>query len=323
MKIKFRDKLLIITTLLAWCNIISVQAQLKKIVFTPQWHANVQFAGYIAARELGYYSDEGLDVTIKYPEGTVSSLELMRNKKADIVMGFLLHAIMLNANEGFNLVNVMQTSQHASLCLALKKPVKDLNIDKLHGLRVGLWNTQTAMSALVMSNKHHLNWNVVPFRNGIKLLTYGVLDAISVMEYNELLRLKYTGRDVSENSIFKMCENGYDIPEEGVYCLKDYYEQNSASVKAFIRASKKGWEWCRKHPKETVEMVTKEMNKEYVSNSEVFQSAGLNVVLKKQELTPGKINFSLLREQYDKAANTLLEAELIHTIPDYQTFIAK
>ncbi len=301
----------------------AAHAQLKHIVFTPQWHANVQFAGYIAARELGYYEEEGLDVTIKYPDGAKSSIELLRDGKADLSMALLINAIMWKANNGLDMVNVMQTSQHASLCLAMKTPMKDMTIDNLRGLRVGLWSSSTAVSALAMNNYYDLNWEVVPFHNGIKLLNYGVMDAISVMEYNELLRLKYTGRDVSEHSVFKMCENGYDIPEEGVYCLGDYYRQNTDVVKAFVRASKKGWEWCRKHPEESVEMVTKEMNKEYVNNSKVFQTAGLKVVLKKQEVAPGKTGYSLQRQQYDKAAATLRQADMITTIPDFQTFIAQ
>jgi len=302
---------------------LAVQGQLKRIVFTPQWHANVQFAGYIAARELGYYEEEGLDVTIKYPEGTKTSIEMLREGKSDLVLAFLMNAIETKTNSGLDMVNVMQTSQHSSLCLALKSPREKLDAESLSGMRVGLWSSNTAISAVAMNNRYHLNWNIVPFRSGIELLAYGVVDAISVMEYNELLRLKYTGRELSANSVFRMCENGYDIPEEGAYCLREYYHENTDAVKAFIRASKKGWAWCRKHQEEAVDMVTKEMNNEYVNNSKVFQTAGLKVVLKKQEVTPGKISYILRRDQYEKAAKTLLEVKLINTIPDFQTFIVK
>ncbi len=193
---------------------LAAQAQLKKIVFTPQWHANVQFAGYIAARELGYYEEEGLDVTIKYPVGTKTSIDMLREGHTDLILAFLMNAIEVKTNEGLE------------------------------------------------------------------------------MEYNELLRLKYAGRDVSEKYVFRMCDHNYDIPEEGAYCLREYYQKNTKAVKAFIRASKKGWEWCRQHPEESVEMVTKEMNLEHIKNSKVFQTAGLKVVLKKQELTPGKISYT-------------------------------
>jgi len=309
--------------LVLFLSALAVQAQLKKVVFTPQWHANVQFAGYIAARELGYYKEEGLDVTIKYPGGNKTSIELLRDRKADLVLAFLMNVIEKNVNEGLDMVNVMQTSQHSSLCLALKSPKKNLSMESLRGMKVGLWSSNTAISAEAMNNEHQLGWNIVPFRSGIEVLTYGSLDAISVMEYNELLRLKYTGHNVSENCVFKMCENGYDIPEEGVYCFREYYQQNADVVKAFIRASKKGWAWCREHPEQTVDMVTTEMNKEHIRNSRVFQTAGLKVVLNKQEVTPGKIGYTLQREQFEKAANTLLEVKLISKKPDFQTFIVK
>jgi len=302
---------------------LTTQAQLRKIVFTPQWHANSQFAGYIVARELGYYKDEGLDVTIKYPGGTKTSIEMLRDGTSELALAFLMNAIEEKTNNGLDVVNVMQTSQHSSLCLALKSPQENITIESLHGLRVGLWESKTAITAEAMNNRYNLNWNIVPFRKGIELLSYGVLDAISVMEYNELLRLKYAGRDVSEKYVFRMCENGFDIPEEGLYCLRSYYNKNANLVKAFIRASKKGWEWCRKHPEQAVDMVTKEMNATNINNSRVFQSAGLKVVLKKQEVTPGKIGYTLQREQFEKAASTLLEVNLIKTIPDFQTFIAK
>ncbi len=302
---------------------LAAQAQLKKIIFTPQWHANVQFAGYIAARELGYYEEEGLDVTIKYPVGTKTSIDMLREGHTDLILAFLMNAIEVKTNEGLDMINFMQTSQHSSLCLALNSPKENLDANSLRGMHVGLWSSNTAVSAVAMNNRHHLGWKIVPFHNGIDLLAYGVLDAISVMEYNELLRLKYAGRDVSEKYVFRMCDHNYDIPEEGAYCLREYYQKNTKAVKAFIRASKKGWEWCRQHPEESVEMVTKEMNLEHIKNSKVFQTAGLKVVLKKQELTPGKISYTLLRDQFQKAANTLLEVKLINSIPDFQTFIAK
>jgi len=316
----FRNGYLILALLL---STLTAQAQLKKIVFTPQWHANAQFAGYIAARELGYYEAEGLDVTIQYPEGSKTSIDMLREGKSDLVLAFLMNAIQVKTNEGLDVVNVMQTSQHSSLCLALKSPKENLNVESLQGLRVGLWSSNTAISAAAMNNSYQLQWDIVPFRAGIGLLTYGVVDAISVMEYNELLRLKYAGWNVSENYVLRMCEHGYDIPEEGAYCLREYYQQNANVVKAFIRASKKGWEWCRTHQEEAVDLVTKEMNTKHVNNSKVFQTAGLKVVLKKQEQTPGKVGYTLQREQFDKAASTLLEVDLINRIPDFQTFIAK
>ncbi len=309
--------------LLALLFSLTVQAQRKSIVFCPQWNPNSQFAGYIAARELGFYADEGLDVTFRYPEANKSSLDLLRDGKADLATNSLTYAIVQKTNEGLDLVNVMQTSQHTSLCLALKSPKEKLSIESLHGMRVGVWYNRVSIAAEAVNTDYHLDWTIVPFRRGFKLLSYGVLDAITVMEYNELLRLKYNGYDVSDHSVLRLCDHGYDIPEDGVYCLNDFYQQNADEVKAFIRATKKGWEWCRKHPEEATMHVLKEMNNEHVGNSEVIQRAGLKVILKKQEISPGKVSYTLRRNQFDQAVNILKTAGLITTNPDFKTFIAR
>ncbi len=302
---------------------LTTQAQLKQIVFCPQWHPNVQFAGYIVARDLGYYQEEGLDVTIKYPEGAKSSIDMLREGKTHLVTTIMTYAILNKCNEGLDLVNVMQTSQHASLCLALKSPREKLDIQSLRGLRVGLWHNRISIGAEAMNIMHHLDWKIVPFRKGFKLLSYGVLDAISVMEYNELQQLKYTGYDVSDHSVLRLCDHGYDIPEDGVYCLADYYQQNADAVKAFVRASKKGWEWCRQHPEEATKYVIDEMDKTHLYYSTVVERAGLKVILEKQEETPGKVPYTLERSKFDKAVKTLQASGLITKTLDYQTFIAR
>jgi len=302
---------------------ITSQAQLKRIVFTPQWDANSQFAGYIAARELGYYEDEGLEVTIKYPGGSLSSTELLRDGKADLVTSALTSAIAMKANEGIDLVNVMQTSQHSAICLALKKPVENLTAESLRGMRVGLWYSKLAIAAEVLNIQKHLRWTEVLFRRGFKLLDYGVLDAITVMEYNELLQLKYSGHDVSKHSVLRLCESNYDVPEDGIYCLNDYFKLNAKEVRAFVKASKKGWAWCRKHPKEAADYVIEEMTKEKIVHSKVTQLEGLKIILKKQEVTPGKVSYQLNQAQFEQAANFMQAAGIITTNPDFKTFIAR
>jgi len=46
--------LMMLTAMSAWPQ--------KHFVFTPQWKAQAQFAGYYVAQEKGFYKDEGLSV---------------------------------------------------------------------------------------------------------------------------------------------------------------------------------------------------------------------------------------------------------------------
>lgn len=309
--------------LLLFLFTLTTHAQLKKLVFSPHWHANAQFSGYIAAQKLGYYKDEGLDVEIKYPGDIMSSFELLRDGKADLITGMLTSAIVAKANACVDVVNVLQTSQHSALCLALKSPVDRMDIGTLHGMRVGLWYKRMSIAAEAMNILQHMDWKIIHFRTGYKLMKYDVVDALSVMEYNELLHLKYNGYDVSDRCILRFSEHGYDIPEDGVYCLCGYYKEHPNEVKAFVRATKKGWEWCRKNPRQAVEMVVKEMAAHHVQHSTVIESAGLKVILQKQEATPGKVTYTLQPEQFEKAVATLNSAGLIQSYPEFKSFIAR
>ena len=41
-----------------------------RVVFTPQWTAQSQFAGYYVALEKGFYKSAGLDVEIVHPSAS-------------------------------------------------------------------------------------------------------------------------------------------------------------------------------------------------------------------------------------------------------------
>jgi len=302
--------------------LLSAQGK-QRIVFSPQWHAQAQFAGYIVARHMGYYEEAGLQVEIKYPTETKSSLDLMREGKADIITTMLSNAVLQKANQDADLVNVMQTSQHNALCLVRKPGKTDADVQSFSGLRIGLWANKLAILADAMNIIQHLNCRIVPFREGFNLMNYDMVDAISAMEYNELLRMKYSGWDVSNRSVLHLCDQGYDVPEDGVYCQSAFYQEHQKEVAAFVKASKKGWDWCRQHPDKATEIVVSEMRNEFVYSNAVIQRASLDVILKKQELTPGKVPYQLQEKQFDEIVRILEAANLITARPDFNSFIAR
>ena len=49
------------TAILLATSSVALYAQ-ERLVFTPQWTAQAQFAGYYVAQEMGFYKEAGLDV---------------------------------------------------------------------------------------------------------------------------------------------------------------------------------------------------------------------------------------------------------------------
>lgn len=53
---------------------LSVKAQDETIVFTPQWTAQAQFAGYYVAEAMGFYREAGVNVRIEHPSASSSAM---------------------------------------------------------------------------------------------------------------------------------------------------------------------------------------------------------------------------------------------------------
>ena len=53
-------------------------AQNDTIVFTPQWTAQAQFAGYYVAEAKGFYREAGVKVRIEHPSSTQPAMTRLR-----------------------------------------------------------------------------------------------------------------------------------------------------------------------------------------------------------------------------------------------------
>lgn len=57
---------LLLMVIAAMMAVLPARAQ-EKFIFTPQWTAQAQFAGYYVALAKGFYREVGLDVDIVHP----------------------------------------------------------------------------------------------------------------------------------------------------------------------------------------------------------------------------------------------------------------
>ena len=51
------------------------------IVFTPQWTAQAQFAGYYVAEAMGFYREAGINVRIEHPSATQPAMTRLRKNQ--------------------------------------------------------------------------------------------------------------------------------------------------------------------------------------------------------------------------------------------------
>lgn len=298
-------------------NCLSVRAQ-ERLVFTPQWTAQAQFAGYYVAQEMGFYYKAGIEVEIVHPSVTQSAISRIRNNESHATTLQLAQAMEI-INDGIPLVNILQTSMNNAMVIVSSRGMNPL---KQYGAKVGIWNAGFGQVAIGMSIKENLNYRWIPFATNVNLFVSGAIDATLAMSYNEYYQLVQTGIELSDENVYRFCDHGYNIQEDGVYMTKEFYEANKDLADKFAEASRQGWEWAIQNPEQTLEIVMEYVQREHIATNRVLQKLMLDEVLRlMKDRESGQYEFRLRPDMVKQVSDLMLENGMLDREVTYQELI--
>ena len=277
-------------------------------MFTPQWTAQAQFAGYYVAEAKGFYREAGVKVRIEHPSATQPALSRLRRKKCQATTLQLCQALEI-IDGGIPLVNILQTSMNNGMVIVSARG-KDPLTQK--GDRVGIWRMNFSQLAVCMSNNEKLDYQWVEFAQDVNLFLAGALDATLAMSYNEYYQLVQAGFQMTEKNIYRFCDHGYNVQEDGVYMTRDYYVKHKDQARRFAQASKKGWEWAAQHPEEALDIVMQYVDKNHIATNRVMQRLMLKEVLRLQvDRESKKREFRLRPDMVRQASQLMVENQML------------
>ena len=286
----------------------ATDSQDETIVFTPQWTAQAQFAGYYVAEAKGFYREAGVNVKIKHPTSTQPAMSRLRNNQSQATTLQLCQAMEI-VDDGIPLVNILQTSMNNAMVIVSARGRDPL---KQKGAKVGIWSVGFGQLAICMSIKDHLDYQWILFAQNINLFLSGALDAMLAMSYNEYYQLVQAGIEVTDKNIYRFCDHGYNVQEDGVYMLRDYYEKHKDQARRFAQASRKGWEWAAQHPEEALDIVMEYVNKENIATNRVIQRLMLKEILRLQiDRESKKREFRLRPDMVRQASRLMVENNML------------
>ena len=293
---------------------LCVTAQ-KPFVFTPQWTAQAQFAGYYVAQEKGFYKEAGLKVDIVHPSVTQTAVSRIRNNESQATTLQLCQAMEI-IDDGIPLVNILQTSMNNAMVIVSARG-KDPLTQK--GAKVGIWSVGFGQLAICMSIKDHLNYEWVRFAQNVNLFVSGALDATLAMSYNEYYQLVQAGIEMDDKRVYRFCDHGYNVQEDGVYMSRDYYEKHRDEARRFAQASRKGWEWAAEHPEEALDIVMQYVERNHIATNRVMQRLMLKDVLRLQvDRESKKREFRLRPDMVRKASRLMFENQMLSREVTYE-----
>ena len=216
---------------------------------------------------------------------------------------------METVDEGTPLVNILQTSMNNAMVI-----VSARNQDPLtqKGARVGIWSVGFGQLAICMSAKDHLDYEWVRFAQNVNLFVSGALDATLAMSYNEYYQLMQAGVEMTDTNVYRFCDHGYNVQEDGVYMTWDYYEKNKEQALRFAEASRRGWEWAVEHPDETLDIVMRYVENDRVATNRVMQKLMLDEVLRLQvDRESQQREFRLREDMVQQASQLMFENKML------------
>jgi len=240
---------------------VAAQAQ-DKLTLQLKWVTQAQFAGYIVAKEKGFYSDADLDVIIAPGGPNVAPEQVIAGGGADIIVDWMGGA--LSAREkGVPLVNIAQPFKKSGLMMICPTESGITSEADFKGKTLGVWFFGNEYPFFAWMNKLGLNTaeggdvTVLQQSFDIQPMIQKQADCISVMTYNEYGQALDAGYGPDNLTIFNYTEMGNDLLEDGLYVMEDTLA-DPAKVDAytrFVKASMQGWDYALKNPEEAAQIV--------------------------------------------------------------------
>ena len=234
-----------------------------KVTLQLKWVAQAQFAGYYAAADQGFYKAENLDVTIKPGGPDIAPEQVVASGGAEFGLNWL--ASLLSVREqGTPLVNIAQVFRQAGMRELSWKDSGITTPADWKGKKIAVWFFGNEFNLLATLAKYNLDKDkditLVQQPFDMNLLLNKEVDAAAAMTYNELYQVLSAGHTIDELNIIDYNKEGTAMPEDGIFVSADWLNKDAKNkdiAARFLRASFKGWEYCRDNVDACVDIVLK------------------------------------------------------------------
>ena len=243
-------------------------AELTPVNLQLQWFTQAQFAGYYAAKDLGFYEDVGLDVTILEGSVDIVPATVLNQGAADFAVSWVPRGLVPR-EEGLNITNIAQVFQR-SATLQVSFADSGINsVSDLEGRTVGNWGfgNEFELLAGLRTNGLDPDSDVTLVQQNFDMLALinGDIDAAQAMVYNEYAQVLETiNPDTGELyqpedlSVIDWNDEGTAMLQDALWADADRLETDSdyrdVAVR-FVEASIRGWAHCRDNAEECVNVV--------------------------------------------------------------------
>ena len=278
---------------------------LEEVSLQLKWMHQFQFAGYYIAKEKGFYANEDFDVEIRERDLKSSPFDDVISGRADY--GIADSSIVLQRLKGKPVVIASTVFQESPLVFMSLKSKNITSIYDLVDKRIMFQRSidDAALIAMIalagMSNSEYTH---VPHDFDNMSLIKGDVDVMSAYKTDQVLSYRDMGVDIN---ILDPSSYGIDFYGDLIFTSESNVRNKPERVKAFVRASLKGWQYALDHPEEAVDLIIEKYNKQAVKKLLLLEAQATKSIIKSNYVPLGTMH----EQRFIRIANVYKDLALV------------
>lgn len=260
---------------------------LERITLQLRWEYEFQFAGFVAARELGYYREVGLDVELRELHFGMSVYEELRSGRAQYAVG-TTDAVVERAS-GTPVVALAAIFQHSPFVIISREDAGIRAPEDLVGRRVSTYDTRnTILEAMLHSEGvDAARVDFVPYDQDYARIASGEVSATTAVITLQPYAFEQMGIPFS---IMYPRTYGIDFYGNTLITLEDEVRRHPDRVRAFREASLRGWEYALANPGEIIDIYLEKYSPQVERGLLEFEAAAIRDLMQPELIAVGHMN---------------------------------
>ena len=250
-----------IILLLFSCPSLSKQA-LEQVSLQLDWKFQYKFAGFIMAKEKGFYREAGLSVKFNEYQAGMDTVTSVLSQQHN----YGLYDSTIAIEEGQLKPTILMATyfQQSPLAFATSKDIK--HPKDLIGKKIMLDSTELKYSSLALMLNHFFinqsNAKIVPHSFSMDDFISGEVDAVSIYNTTQPFELNNSGIDYN---IIEPSNYGFLTTSVNLFTSLEEASKHPERSRKFVDATNKGWAYALAHPEETINII----HQKYASNQSI------------------------------------------------------
>jgi ABC-type nitrate/sulfonate/bicarbonate transport system substrate-binding protein len=276
---------------------------LDSVTLQLKWTHAFQFAGYYAAKEMGYYRDAGLDVNIVEALPGIDPVKNVIEGKAEFGVG--TSALLLERSIGVPVVVLAVIFQHSPYVLISRQTTLSQTIHDLKGKRIMLEPQANELLAYLSKEDIPLDSiTQLPHSFNPQDLIDGKTDAIAGYLTNQPY---YLDRAHFKYQIHSPRSAGIDFYGDNLFTTEQELRANPERVKAFLEASLKGWRFALDRPDEMANLIRAKYSMKHTRDYYLYEARQTIALIHPELIKVGYMN----PRRWQSIADTYVELGML------------